>query len=212
MKTIRISAIPRHLGNVARRYKQLTIGMLNGRLIGSPGRPPPTCTSPRSNTLSRTAITIAFIASAFTISPFLFQEACSAEPSTTMKNNAITITIGSTTFNAILANNSAARELLARLPLTLFMEDMNRNEKFIRIPKPLPTASPARSGTAHAGELMLWGDDGIVFFYKTFSTLYSYTPLARIEHNAQLETSLQKALGNGKITVTIQQVATPTNN
>lgn len=82
-------------------------------------------------------------------------------------NNVIKITVGSSTFTATLSDNAAAAAFQALLPLTLKMEDVNGNEKFYRLSRPLPVAA-ANPGIVHEGDLMLWGAGGLVLFYKTF--------------------------------------------
>ena len=106
------------------------------------------------------------------------------------------ITIGSNTFNASVYNNATATAFRAKLPLTINMSELNGNEKYFDLPNSLP-ANASNPGTIQAGDLMLYGANTLVLFYKSFSTSYNYTRLARIDNPSGLAT----ALGSGNITV-----------
>lgn len=108
----------------------------------------------------------------------------------------ISIRSGDQTFHAALYNNPSANALIERLPLTLDMRELNGNEKYIYFSEDLPSDS-VRVGEIQAGDLMLFGSDCLVLFYKSFSTSYSYTRLGRIEEPA----GLAEALGNGSVSV-----------
>jgi hypothetical protein len=80
--------------------------------------------------------------------------------------------------------------------LSLKMSELNGNEKYFHLPVKLPKSetSPERIQT---GDLMLWGSNSLVLFYKTFKTSYSYTRLGRIDD----PTGLATLLGDGDATV-----------
>ncbi len=82
-------------------------------------------------------------------------------------------------FAVTLEDNPTARAFAQLLPVALDMPDLNANEKHVRLPRSLPT-NPVRPGTIRAGDVMLYGDDTLVVFYKTFSSSYSYTRIGRI--------------------------------
>ena len=124
--------------------------------------------------------------------------ASASQPSDFMKDT-IHIIIGDNHFTAILESNATANEFKKMLPLTINMSDLNSNEKFFDLSNNLPiNASNPR--TIKAGDMMLWGSNTLVLFYKTFSTSYSYTKLGKIENPS----NLSQALGSGNVTVTFE--------
>lgn len=108
----------------------------------------------------------------------------------------IWMTVGARRFAVTLADNAAARAVVARLPLTLDMDDLNRNEKKAALSQPLPTET-YRPGTIRAGDILLWGADTLVVFYLTFDSPYSYTRLGRLDD----ATGLAQVLGPGDVRV-----------
>jgi hypothetical protein len=90
------------------------------------------------------------------------------------------MTIGGTQrFAVTLEDNPTARAFAQLLPLTLDMPDLNDNEKHVRLPRSLPTRA-IRPGTIRTGDVMLYGSDTLVVFYKTFPSSYSYTRIGRV--------------------------------
>jgi len=112
----------------------------------------------------------------------------------TMKLN---ITIGQTQFKATLYDNATTAALKKQLPMTVNMVDLNDNEKYFDLPSGLPTDA-SNPGTIQVGDLMLYGANTLVLFYKSFNTSYNYTRIGRIDDTAGLAT----ALGSGNVTVT----------
>ncbi len=109
---------------------------------------------------------------------------------------AVHIAVNGTTFTARLENNPSARAFAALLPLTLRMKDLHGNEKYHNLETSLPSR-PEAVGHVRAGELMLFGDDCVVLFYKTFATSYRYTRLGRVDDAAALE----RMCSGGAVTV-----------
>ena len=108
----------------------------------------------------------------------------------------IKITVGTNVFTATLNNNATATAFKARLPLNLNMPDLNGNEKHIDLSGALPTGA-SKPGTIQAGDVMLYGANTLVVFYKTFTSSYSYSSIGRIDNPS----ALTKALGSGNVTV-----------
>ena len=77
------------------------------------------------------------------------------------------------------------------------MSELNGNEKLYRLPTSLP-AQPSRPASIQNGDLMLYGENTVVLFYKSFATTYSYTRIGRIDDPA----GLARAVGDGSVTVT----------
>lgn len=111
----------------------------------------------------------------------------------------INLQIGNRTFAATLEDNAATIALVFLLPLTLNMEDLNRNEKFAPLPKNLPTQSFSPENIQN-GDLLLWGANTVVIFYESFSSSYAYTRLGKIDDPS----GLKEALGTGNVKVVIE--------
>jgi hypothetical protein len=79
------------------------------------------------------------------------------------------------------------------------MTELNGNEKYFRFSVNLPT-NASNPGSIQTGDLMIYGQNTLVLFYKTFPTSYSYTRLGRINDTA----GLAAALGSGDVTVTYE--------
>ena len=107
------------------------------------------------------------------------------------------MTFGTHRFTVMLDDGPAARAFTQILPLTLDMPDLNGNEKHVSLPRPLPVDS-YKPGTIQAGDVMLYGTDTLVVFYKTFPSGYSYTRIGRVEDAA----GLARALGSGSQRIT----------
>ena len=110
----------------------------------------------------------------------------------------ITVSINDYHFSAVLYDNANSKAFSKILPLTLDMSDLNGNEKYYYLDNTLPTASE-NPKQIKSGDIMLYGDNCLVLFYKSFSSSYSYTKLGHIEDTSNLE----KAVGSGNATVTI---------
>jgi hypothetical protein len=111
-------------------------------------------------------------------------------------NDRISIRAGDKVFTATLVDNATAAALKARLPLAVSMTELNGNEKFVRLPGNLPTQETTPS-TIQAGDVMLYGANTVVLFYKSFPTSYSYTRIGRVDD----PTGLEAALGGGDVAV-----------
>lgn len=104
----------------------------------------------------------------------------------------IVIEANGRTFEATLRDCAATRALLKRLPATYEMSELNGNEKYVYLNESLPVQETAPK-TIQEGDLMLFGSNCLVIFYKSFSTSYRYTVLGRIDQPS----GLAKALGTG---------------
>jgi hypothetical protein len=114
-------------------------------------------------------------------------------------SDTLVIKVSGKEFTATLLDNPTATAFKAMLPLTANMTELNGNEKYFRLSLNLPT-STSNPGTIHSGDLMLWGPNTLVLFYKSFSTSYSYTKLGKATNAA----GLAAALGTGNVSVTIE--------
>jgi hypothetical protein len=106
------------------------------------------------------------------------------------------ITIGTQTFSATFLNNQTALAIKSKLPFELKMIELNGNEKYAELNTRMPI-NPSNPRVIQIGDLMLFGDQTLVLFYKSFTTSYNYTRIGRIDDTI----NLQNALGANNINV-----------
>ena len=126
---------------------------------------------------------------------FLFTAVFSAAAFAGTKPNA-TVKIGKKAFDAVLYDNETARALQEKMPVKYRMSDLNGNEKYKYLNEDLPM-SEKKIKRIKAGDIMLYGSDCLVVFYKSFNTTYEYTRIGRLTETK----GLKKAAGKGKVTV-----------
>ena len=113
------------------------------------------------------------------------------------EDNKINLTIGGKSFSATLEDNETAKTFRKMLPLSADMTELNGNEKYYVLPQNLPT-NHKKLDMIYAGDIMAYGDNYVVLFYKTFVPgNYSYTKIGRIDNPSELAL----AVGNENITV-----------
>ena len=112
--------------------------------------------------------------------------------------NSATIQIKDKNFSVTLEDNPSARAFAKMLPLEVEANELNGNEKYFYLVNDLPNA-PVNVRQIHAGDLMLFGSNCVVIFYKDFTTSYNYTRLGKLDNPADLE----KVLGGGNVRLVI---------
>ena len=125
----------------------------------------------------------------------IYINAVSNESNTNLVNNEsenkmvsnIKVIVDGKKYNAKIEENETAQSLANMLPLELNMSELNGNEKYIYLNKTLPTNSYSPKHI-EVGDIMLYGNDCLVVFYKSFDTPYSYTKIGHIENFVNLGT------------------------
>jgi hypothetical protein len=130
------------------------------------------------------------------VSGFIF----SASTALALETETMQMKIGDKIYSVVLQDNSTTKVLQEILPMTVKMSEFNGNEKYYHFRETLPS-KPEHIGQIKTGDIMLFGDDCLVVFYKDFKTTYSYTRIGHIENAADLE----QMLGRGSVTVTFEE-------
>ena len=78
-----------------------------------------------------------------------------------------------------LEDNETVDKFLELLPSDFNMTELNGNEKYVNLDTTLPTDSMYPKHI-NAGDVMLYGNNCIVVFYKSFDSKYSYTKIGHI--------------------------------
>ena len=71
------------------------------------------------------------------------------------------------------------------LPVEYNMNELNGNEKYVNLDNTLTTNS-YNPKHIEAGDIMLYGNNCLVVFYKSFDTQYSYTKIGHVENLSDL--------------------------
>ena len=98
----------------------------------------------------------------------------------------IYININEQKFEVNLEDNSTTSALAKILLLEYTMNDLNGNEKYVYLDETLPT-NPYEPKHIEAGDVMLFGNNCFVVFYKSFDTNYSYSKIGHIDNLPELD-------------------------
>ena len=79
-----------------------------------------------------------------------------------------------------LYDNETSSSLVKLFPIEVTMKTLNENEVYVYLDEKLPTNS-SNPKSINAGDVMLYGNNCLVIFYKTFNTSYSYTKIGHID-------------------------------
>ena len=118
----------------------------------------------------------------------------------TLADNQIRVTVGSSSFIVNLEDNETAkalREMLADEDLTISASNYGGFEKVCQLGKTLPRND--KQITTEAGDVMLYSGNQIVFFYGANS--WSYTKIGKVESSSIEE--LESVLSGSETEVTL---------
>ena len=110
--------------------------------------------------------------------------------------NSMNIIIDNKEYLVNLEDNETVRTLINYLLMDLKMNELNGNEKYVYLDFSLPTKSISLKHI-DIGDVMLFGDNCLVIFYKSFDTNYSYTKIGHIDNLTDL--------GNGSVDVRVEK-------
>lgn len=119
-----------------------------------------------------------------------------------MESNTITLSVGSKSFTATLAENSSAEALKKRLSegdISIRMSDYGDMEKVGSLGTSLPRND--RQTTTQPGDLILYLGNSFVIYYDTNS--WNFTRLGRLDGVSTRQEVLELLGGKGDITVTL---------
>jgi hypothetical protein len=113
-----------------------------------------------------------------------------------IKMSNVKVTINDKVYVLNLENNKTVNEFIDLLPQDFTMNELNGNEKYVYIDNSLITSS-YNPGHIEKGDVMLYGNNCIVIFYKSFDTSYSYSKIGHIDNLDNL--------GNGNVVVKFEK-------
>jgi len=99
--------------------------------------------------------------------------------------DSVKIIINNKEYTINLEKNETTTSFIKLLPLELTMNELNGNEKYVYLENTLPTDSN-NPKHINVGDVMLYGNNCLVIFYKSFDTSYSYTRIGHIDNLEEL--------------------------
>ncbi len=97
----------------------------------------------------------------------------------------IKVIINNKSYTAQLENNETANQFADMIPQQFNMNELNGNEKYIYLDSDFQS-NPTNQRHIEAGDIMLYGKNCLVIFYKSFNSSYSYTKIGHIENLSDL--------------------------
>ena len=110
--------------------------------------------------------------------------------------DSLKIFINNQEYTIYLENNETVKSFIKLLPQEFHMNELNGNEKYVYLDDKLPT-NESNPKNINTGDVMLYGNNCHVIFYKSFNTNYSYTKIGHIDNLPNL--------GNDDIKVKIEK-------
>ena len=110
------------------------------------------------------------------------------ETITNKEGKKVIININNKDYELNLENNKTVNEFVNILPIEFTMNELNGNEKYVYLNNTFTTNeySPKH---INKGDVMLYGNNCLVIFYKSFDTTYSYTKIGHIDNLDELDNS-----------------------
>ena len=121
---------------------------------------------------------------------------CSNNKMVEKVSDTVKVFINDKEYKLNLYDNETVNSLVKLFPIEVTMKTLNENEVYVYLDEKLPTNS-SNPKTIHSGDVMLYGDNCLVIFYKTFNTSYSYTKIGHIDNLPNL--------GNDSISVKFEK-------
>lgn len=100
----------------------------------------------------------------------------------------VKININNKEYTLNLEDNVTTKSFVNLLPNEYTMKELNGNEKYIYLDNTLPI-DPISPKHINKGDVMLYSNNCLVIFYKSFDTSYSYTKIGHIDNLDDLGSS-----------------------
>ena len=113
--------------------------------------------------------------------PIEYNEELNRESDKTMK-----VIINNKEYVLNLTTNKVVEEISNMLPLEVTMTDLHNNEKYVYLSEQF-TTNEYNPKHIEKGDVMLFGNNCLVIFYKSFDTTFSYTKIGHIDNLEDLD-------------------------